>query len=75
MGEAVRGEVLGDAVRGEVVAYSGGRCGRLPISASITRAARQRTCTPDVGREEGEAAAKCILHVGEAHSVISSTWL
>ena len=53
--------LFGEAVRGELW----GRCGRLPISASITRAARPRTCPPDVEREEGGEveAAKCIQHV------------
>ena len=52
MGEAVRGR----GGRGCGILW--GRCGRLPISASITRAARPATCTPDVKREEGS----CQMH-------------
>ena len=74
MGGAVRREVLGDAVRGEVVAYSGAVVADYqflpPLPGPRGRARAHRTSE----REEGEAA-KCILHVGEAHSVISSTWL
>ena len=52
MGEAVRGR----GGRGCGILW--GRCGRLPISASITRAARPCTCAPDVKREEGS----CQMH-------------
>ena len=52
MGEAVRGR----GGRGCGILW--GRCGRLPISASITRAARPATCAPDVKREEGS----CQMH-------------
>ena len=49
--------LFGEAVRGELW----GRCGRLPISASITRPGRPRTCSPDVGREEG-GCQSCQMH-------------